>query len=155
MSKGFWHNSIFARTFRFIKYCKCRKLVLRALVLSAFYRIRILTVKPKKLHKHWGIEGEETSTEENSVDEDSYRYTYWVSYAVNRVCNRTVWESKCLVRALTAQHLLKKKGIPSTMYLGCRTEDGKLGAHAWLRVGNKYVTGGNGEGFSVVDTFRT
>ena len=70
------------------------------------------------------------------------------------MCSRTAWESKCLVRALTAQRLLKKKGIPSTMYLGCKMEEGNMVAHAWLRVGKLYVTGGNGESYSKVDRFR-
>ena len=98
------------------------------------------------------MEGEETSKED--ILPWQYRYSYWVSYAVDKVCSRTAWESKCLVRALTAQHLLKKSGIPSTMYLGCKMEEGKMVAHAWLRVGKVYVTGGNGEGYSIVDRFK-
>ena len=152
--KGWWNNSIFAKGFRFVKYNRCKKLSARAVFLSAYYRMCIKFIKPQKLHKRWGIEGEETSTEADSVDRQSYRYAHGVSYAVDRVCTRTAWESKCLVRALTAQHLLKKKNIPSTMYLGCKMEDGKMVAHAWLRVGAMYVTGGNGEGYSIVDKFR-
>ncbi|MBR4782099.1 MAG: lasso peptide biosynthesis B2 protein [Lachnospiraceae bacterium] len=151
--KGFWYNCILARGFRFIKYNKAKKLTARAIFLSAYYRLCILLVKPKKLHKRWGVEGEETSMDD--VMPWQYRYSYWVSYAVDKVCSRTAWESKCLVRALTAQHLLKKKGISSTMYLGCKMEEGKMVAHAWLRVGKYYVTGGNGEGYSIVDRFRT
>jgi len=147
-------NSIFARLYRFIKYNRYRKLSLKALLLSAYYRVCILLIKPKKLHKRWGAEGEETSMEVDSVDAQAYKYAYGVAYAVDRVCTRTAWESKCLVRALTAQRLLKKKNIPSTMYLGCKMADGKMVAHAWLRVGTLYVTGGNGEGYSVVDKFR-
>ncbi|MBR4146144.1 MAG: lasso peptide biosynthesis B2 protein [Lachnospiraceae bacterium] len=150
--KGFWYNCIIARGFRFIKYNKAKKLTVRAIFLSAYYRLCILLVKPKRLHKRWGVEGKETSMED--VMPWQYRYAYWVAYAVEKVCSRTVWESKCLVRALTAQHLLKKKGIASTMYLGCKTEEGKMVAHAWLRVGKMYVTGGNGEGYSVVDKFQ-
>ena len=151
--KGFWKNCFIARAYRFIKYNKAKKLTARAVFLSAYYRFCILLVKPKKLHKRWGLEGEESGMDD--VTPWQYRYSYWVSYAVEKVCSRTVWESKCLVRALTAQHLLKKKGIPSTMYLGCKIEDGEMVAHAWLRVGKIYVTGGNGEGYSIVDKFKT
>ena len=39
------------------------------------------------------------------------------------------------------------------MYLGCGTEDDKMVAHAWLRCGEMYVTGGDGEGYAVVSKF--
>ncbi|MCA5963741.1 lasso peptide biosynthesis B2 protein [Blautia sp. RD014234] len=66
-----------------------------------------------------------------------------VSYAVDQVCQKTKWESKCLVRALTAQKLLRRKKIATTLYLGCGLdENGKMIAHAWLRCGKMYVTGG-------------
>ena len=150
--KKWWHNCLIARIYRFVRYNKCRKLTVRAFFLSAYYRLCILLVKPKKLHKRWGLEGEETDRE--GIAPWQYRYSYWVSYAVDHVCSRTAWESKCLVRALTAQRLLKTKGIPSTMYLGCKMGEGKMLAHAWLRVGEMYVTGGNGEEYSIVDRFK-
>lgn len=88
------------------------------------------------------------------MENADYKYVLKVAYAVNRVCNRTRWESKCLVRALTAQRLLRKKKIPSTLYLGCGLDDeGNMIAHAWLRCGRIYVTGGNGDGYAVVDKF--
>ncbi len=145
-------NNIVAKFFRFLKYNKYWSFTLRALPLSAYYRWCILHVKPDKLHKRWGIEGEE-SEEKDTIE--NYRYAYRVSYAVDRICTRTTWESKCLVRALTAQHMLKKKGIHSTLYLGCGLEDGKMVAHAWLRCGELFVSGGNGKNYSIVDRFYT
>ena len=76
-----------------------------------------------------------------------------MSRIVDRICSKAPWESKCLVRALTAQKILKKKGIHSTMYLGCGLNDGKMVAHAWLRCGEMYVTGGNGSEYAIVDKF--
>lgn len=143
-------NNIFAKGFRFVKYSKHKKLIAIAIVYSAYYRFCIRFLKPERLHKRWGTEGSE-SVEKESVE--TYRYCKKVAYAVDRVCTRTVWESKCLVRALTAQKMLKNHGIHSTLYLGCGTEDGKMIAHAWLRVGEFYVTGGNGSGYAVVDKF--
>lgn len=134
----------------FIKYNRHKKMTLEAYLYSAVYRICILTVEPNKLHKYWGVEGEESSPE---VDKESYRYAKRVSYSVDHVCGKTAWESKCLVRALTAQHLLKKRHIPSTLYLGCSVSEGKMVAHAWLRCGKMYVTGGDGSGYAVVDKF--
>lgn len=104
----------------------------------------------KKMQVKWGTEGEESGMEESL---EHYKYAKAVSICVNHVCNKTAWESKCLVRALTAQKLLKRKAIPSTMYLGCKMEEGKMVAHAWLRCGSMYVTGGSGEGYAIVDKF--
>lgn len=147
-----WKDSIFAKGYRFLKYCKHRKLCLAALCCSAYYRLCILLFKPARLHKRWGTQGEESFAEDTL---ENYRYAYRVSYAVDRICTRTAWESKCLVRALTAQKLLKRKKIHSTLYLGCAVENGRMVAHAWLRVGKLYVTGGNGEGYAVVDKYFT
>lgn len=117
---------------------------------SALFRVLILLVKPKYLQKSWGEEGRESAEEESKA---VYIYVASISRIVNRICNKTSWESKCLVRALTAQKLLKRKGIHSTLYLGCGLKDGKMVAHAWLRVGKMYVTGGDGSEYSVVDKF--
>ena len=64
------------------------------------------------------------------------------------------WESKCLVRAMTARKLLKEAGIHSTLYLGVGKDEGKMIAHAWLRCGQMYVTGGNGSSYAMVAKFR-
>ena len=134
----------------FLKQNPQKRLTVLAYVYSAIYRFEVFFIKPKYLRKHWGIEGQESP--ENEV---GWKYTFavYVAKVVDRICSKTAWESKCLVRALTAQKLLKKKGIQSTMYLGCSMEDGKMTAHAWLRCGKLYVTGGDGTGYSIVDKF--
>ncbi len=140
------------RIYRFIRYNEHKPETIQAWIYSAFFRIQILYRKSDKLKDDWGIRGEE-SPEDAGIEE--YRYAKKVSYAVNQVCNKTKWESKCLVRALTAQRLLKKKGIQSTMYLGCGLdENGNMIAHAWLRCGKMYVTGGDGKEYAMVDKFR-
>ena len=60
------------------------------------------------------------------------------------------WRDICLVRTLTTQKRLKQKGISSTIYLGCGSDEGRMVAHAWL-CGQYYVTGGDGSGYSIVD----
>lgn len=117
---------------------------------SAKYRFQIRFIPSKYLKKNWGIEGEESP---DKVEPWQNTYARNVSFVVNRICTKTKWESKCLVRALTAQALLKNKGISSTMYLGCGYDEGKMVAHAWLRCGKYYITGGNGEGYAIVDKF--
>ncbi len=145
---------ILARGYRFLRYNEHKSITLKAWVLSAFYRHQMLQKNTSKLNKKWGIEGEESPSDATM---DQYRYAKKVSYAVNQVCSKTKWESKCLVRALTAQKLLAEKKIDSTLYLGCREDENhKMIAHAWIRVGKVFVTGGDGvaQGYGVVDKFR-
>jgi len=138
------------RLYRFIRYNNMKILTIQAFLYSAVFRFQLLYTKADKLPHKWGQEGKESSTEA-TIEE--YRYAKRVAYAVNHVCNKTRWESKCLVRALTAQKLLRKKGISSTLYLGCGLENGVMVAHAWLRCGKMYVTGGNGASYATVDKF--
>ncbi|HWT76033.1 MAG TPA: lasso peptide biosynthesis B2 protein [Mobilitalea sp.] len=128
-----------------------RGICIKALFLSAFYRFCVLMIPMKKLQSSFGIMNEESEPEETM---DTYRYAAKVANAVNRICNHTPWESKCLVKALSAQCLLKKNKIPSTLYLGVGTEGEHMIAHAWLRSGKFCVTGGNGEGYALVAKFR-
>lgn len=60
-----------------------------------------------------------------------------------RIASRAAWwECKCLVQALAAMRMLKRRGIGSTLYLGTgRDKAGRLAAHAWLRSGSRIITG--------------
>lgn len=143
---------IFRRLYRFLRYNKDKKISIACWFYAAKYRMQMLHPDTKKLKKKWGEEGRESAKE---AFPEEYRYAKRVAHCVNEVCGKTPWESKCLVRALSAQTLLKKKGIRTTLYLGCKEMDGKLVAHAWLRLGTCYVTGGNGasEGYGIVARF--
>ena len=141
-----------AKIYRFIRYNEHKCLTVKAWFYSAVFRFQMLYADRKKLSSAWGIEGQETSFE---LKREQYKTASQVAYAVGHVCSKTKWESKCLVRALTAQRLLTEKGIDSTMYLGVGyDENKKMVAHAWLRAGRMYVTGGDGSGYAVVDKFK-
>ncbi len=143
------------RLYRFGRYNRFKKMTIKAWIYSAYYRYQMLHFDTAALNKKWGIEGKE-SPKKASIDE--YRTAMRVSYVVNTVCNKTKWESKCLVRALTAQKLLEEKGILSTMYLGVGYDENKKKlAHSWLRCGEMFVTGGDGKnlGLATVAYFCT
>ena len=80
-----------------------------------------------------------------------------VGWAINKMSSFTPWESKCLVRAFTAQIILQMLRIPSTLYLGLARDDAKqLLAHAWLRCGRLTITGAKEcESFKAVAQFAT
>lgn len=137
----------------FLKYNKHKFLTVRIWFMMAWYRFMLLVLPRNNYQKKWGVLGEETPNTDDWITEDKLRYIYLVGEYVHRSSNKTPWESLCLVRALTARRLLKEKHIPLTLYLGVKYENGKPVAHAWTRVGTKYLTGGTGEGYACVAKF--
>ena len=136
---------------KFLKYNKNRKITIESWFFCMWYRILVFHVPMKYLEKHFGNRDEETPME---VERRDYYWAYRVSYETNRIADKTPWDSKCLVRALAARRILKKRGVHTTLYLGVGMEDGKkMIAHAWLRCGSFYVTGGTGEEFAMVAKF--
>ena len=92
---------------------------------SAFFRMQLLFLPPGKMRKGWGRENGESAEMESS---EGYRQAARIARIVGKVCDKTPWKSKCLVRALTAQRLLYRQGLPSTLYLGCGLRQRKIQA---------------------------
>ena len=71
-----------------------------------------------------------------------------VAFAVPRVAAHVPWRADCFIQALAAQSWLARAGIPSDIHIGVR-QDREPGfeAHAWLRTGDRTVTGGDISGF--------
>ncbi|MBF0544205.1 MAG: lasso peptide biosynthesis B2 protein [Candidatus Riflebacteria bacterium] len=77
-----------------------------------------------------------------------------VSWATNAMSGRMPWKNKCFAHAMAAKIILRLRGLPSTLYLGLKKDEKKeLAAHAWLRCGDRFVTGGDGTGYSIVSKF--
>ena len=106
---------------------------------TGVFRMYILFVPFNKLRKRMGKHKKESAEKETR---DVYKIASHISWVVTLISSKTPWESKCLVQALTAQRMLKSKGISTTIYLGVRKEGNEMKAHAWLRCGEYYVTGG-------------
>ncbi|MDO4536453.1 MAG: lasso peptide biosynthesis B2 protein [Clostridium perfringens] len=111
-----------------------------AYILSGMYRFTILVIPFKRLRKHIGKHKVESS---EKIPIEDYKVARQVLNAVDMATTKTPWESKCLVRALTTQRMLKKRKVYTTLYLGVGKDgDNKMLAHAWLRCGEIIVTGG-------------
>lgn len=118
-----------------------RIMLVEALVLAGYYRFKILKVPFAKIAPTIGEDRVETPNE--PVDEATRQFCNEVSWCVDRTCTHTPWESKCLVRALTAKTILYRRGYQSTLYMGVALDEkGEMVAHAWLRCGDRSVTGG-------------
>ncbi|MDL4838972.1 lasso peptide biosynthesis B2 protein [Aquibacillus rhizosphaerae] len=129
----------------------------KILFLEAFFNLgwaRILKGLPfTNVAKGLGVQAVETPNDAYS-NPSMIRH---ISTTINIMSKYTVWESACLVQAIAAMRMLKRRGIESTLYLGtARDENHKMIAHAWVRSGPFYVTGAaERHRFTVVQTFAS
>jgi hypothetical protein len=71
-----------------------------------------------------------------------------VAYTIPAIAMRVPWRSDCLVQALAARRWLSRAGIPSDVCLGVRKDEPDFRAHAWLKVHERVVTGGDISGYA-------
>lgn len=114
-------------------------LVLQAVVLLGIARLAILVVPYRRLESWMGERLAETPADAPVRDVLVARRVAW---AIHAVSPSTPWASNCFPQALTAKVLLRRRGIPTTLYLGAALGGPGLRAHAWLRCGPFFVTGG-------------
>ena len=141
------------RKFKKISW-KMKLLVLGSFCLLGIIRLAILILPFRYLTLFMG---EKMATSPNQINPKLLAKAIKVGWSVNKISNFTPWESKCLVRALTVQIILRVLKIPSTLYLGLAKDDSKqLLAHAWLRCGSVTITGARErESFTSVAQFAT
>lgn len=78
-----------------------------------------------------------------------------VRRAVLRVAERLPWQSSCLVRALAARMMLRRRHLPSLLQFGVGHAQTKLSAHAWVRCGEIDVVGAEtAADFAPIAAFR-
>ncbi|MGL6108241.1 lasso peptide biosynthesis B2 protein [Romboutsia sp.] len=128
-----------------------KALYIEAFILTGLMRYKILKHPFSKLKEQLGNYNIESS-KEASIEE--YNLANKIRCTVVGISRYTPWESLCLVQAMTVQKMLKKRGISTTIYLGVnRKEDKEIVAHAWIRCGEMFVTGGDGNGYATVAKF--
>ncbi|MCO7124221.1 lasso peptide biosynthesis B2 protein [Sporolactobacillus shoreicorticis] len=129
---------------------------MKGLYIEAFFYLgwaRLLILRPfAKINKHLGVEKMETPYSNENLNQTLLKK---IAHAVQLVSRHTPWKSMCLVQAITAQKMLERRNIESTIYLGTgRDSNGKMIAHAWLRAGCYYLTGAEVMSrFIIVDRF--
>lgn len=131
---------LFSRISKFLKLSWSEKiLIIEAFFLTGIIRFAIVFVAFNKLAKIFGNVNEESIEIVNDAEKETIKKVGW---AVNIVSRHTLWESKCLVKALTGQIMLRNRKLGSTLYLGvAKDEDKRLIAHAWLRSGTVILLG--------------
>ena len=108
-----------------------------AIWFTAWHRFQILHRPFAKLSPKIGTFGAETAW-----DAEIPTAVPEVQRIVKAVSRRMPWTCNCMVRALTMKKMLARRGIPSTLYMGVAMDgNGNMEAHAWLRCGNRYISG--------------
>ena len=130
---------------------QCR-LLIEAGGLLVVARLGVWLVPFRRLAAHLGDE----KAESPSTDIDQHRATAaQIGWAVRTLGRRLPWMSQCLVQAVAATWMLRRRRIASTLYLGvAKNADGQVNAHAWVRSGAQVLTGIEGhQEFKVVTTY--
>ncbi len=138
-----------------VKFSKLRSgdkiIFLEALYYSAKSRFMVKFIPFKKIAPILG-----DGREDLCVDDEKFiGEIKKISAAVNTVSRNTPWESKCLVQALTAKYMLKRRGIKSAVYFGVMKNDEKnIKAHAWIKSNNIILTGKAGmDNYKIISIF--
>jgi len=69
------------------------------------------------------------------------RETGRVTDAVDRIAAKRWMPATCLSRALAAQVMLRRRGVPSRLCLGVARADDALAAHAWIEIAQGATVG--------------
>jgi len=125
---------------RLLRCTKADKLLLiEALTLLCWARLLIRVVPFRWIAPHLGRPMAESPVDVGAAERCLALRVAWAMQAVAR---HVPLGFVCLPQAIAAKWMLRRRRLPSTLYLGLqRQEESKLTAHAWLRVGDKILTG--------------
>jgi hypothetical protein len=127
-----------------------RLLLAEAFLRLGVVRLAILALPFRVIAARLGELQAETATHDDPSASDDVQRVRWAILAASR---RAPWRCKCLEQGIAAKRMLHARRVESTLYLGVARGEG-IEAHAWLRCGSVFVTGGDGSGrFAVVSTF--
>jgi hypothetical protein len=116
-----------------------RRLLIETLVLLCWAKFLIRAVPFRWIALHLGRPMAESPVD---VGDAQCQLALRVGWAVQAVARHVPPGFVCLPQALAAKWMLRRRRLPSTLYLGMqRMDESKLTAHAWLRVGDKILTG--------------
>ena len=134
-----------------------KMLLIQAFFLTGFTRLALSRRSFKELVAGLGTHSAKVECE--PLEAAALKTARAVGWAVRASSSRTPWESTCLVQVLTAQKMLKKRGVPGVFYLGAtnavnENNASECLAHAWLKCGGEFITGESGhQQYTVISSF--
>ncbi|MEO8138761.1 MAG: lasso peptide biosynthesis B2 protein [Gemmatimonadota bacterium] len=146
-----WSGSMFRRLIRFVRLpAPERRHLVEAAALCTAAGLLIRVLKFRRLAPRLG---QHMSVSPAERDRTAIQTVASVRWAVAAAARHLPWRPVCLPQAIAAQWMLRRRRIPSTLYLGADPASG-YEAHAWVRAGTTIVAGGPREDrFAVVSTF--
>jgi hypothetical protein len=129
-----------------------RRLLIEALALLCWARLLIRVVPFRWIAPHLGRPMAESPVD---VGDAPRQLALRVAWAVQAVAHHVPLGFACLPQAVAAKWMLRRRRLPSTLYLGLqRQKEYATTAHAWLRVGDVILTGRHeSSNHTVVATF--
>lgn len=116
-----------------------RGLLLEALAWLGWAKLLLLLVPFRWLAPRLGKPMTESPA---AITEAERRLASRISWAVQSVATHVPFGFACLPQAMAAKWMLRRRRLASTIYLGvARPDEVKFTAHAWLRAGDKILTG--------------
>jgi hypothetical protein len=135
-----------------------RALAVEAIVMLAAARIFVLTARERELVSRIGGKAAAAAAgpEEAGIPAGSRKESQGarIGAMLERAARYTWWRSMCLEKALAGRWMLRRRGIPSTMYVGMAKRGGAFIAHAWLVGEGRTVTGATAENYATLAAFR-
>ncbi len=115
----------------------------RLLAEAVWFLIRVRPLTKGDISAWKALAGEYNTETDEEITPEIRTKARQVGWAVVIASRNLPGEFACLPQALAAQIMLKRRGIPATLYLGAAFKPTKdaLKAHAWTRAGNVIVTG--------------
>jgi hypothetical protein len=129
-----------------------RSCLLEAVLWLGLARLAILVLPFRRLAPFLGRHMAQSPADAGAAPAEMLDRLSWALAAASR---HLPWECKCLAQALAGKAMLQRRGLPSTLYLGlAKGGEAGLRAHAWLRCGERILTGRQGmAGFTVIASF--
>ncbi|ARU55251.1 hypothetical protein OLMES_1167 [Oleiphilus messinensis] len=132
-----------------------KRLLIEIGFLLACSWVAIRFVAFKRLTPHFGQRHHETAKVLTHTDPEAIL----IGRLIRAASDRLPWECKCLAQALVAQIMLSRRKIATTLYIGVTRDSDETRqhqAHAWVRYGEHYLTGGRGhKRYTVIDFYGT
>jgi hypothetical protein len=129
----------------------------RLLLLEAAWALAAAQVAVRLLPFRWITPrlGRVGSVADRPLSPEEQWQAQQVGWAIMKLARFLPWDARCLAQAVAGKWMLRRRGLPSTLYLGVdRGRESWLEAHAWLRCGTEFVTGQRQhERFTVLATF--
>lgn len=108
-----------------------------AIALVLYAKFLVASVPPRKWRSSFGA----VATPSDGQDKDLATVRR-VRLAILRALNNVPGSPNCLPQALTGRWMLERRGIASSLFIGTQPDDvGRPQFHAWLKVGEEWVTG--------------